>query len=108
MQLSQTSTHSPTEGQQVNDSGTTSAAGAFLESKLSRHAKSQYNHNNTNLRPVDRCANDVILYYDQKFKKLDCRFAADVVGDGSNDIMGPFEADKKRFFRGQVIPVCAG
>ncbi len=22
--------------------------------------------------------------------------------------MGPFEAAKKRFFRGQVIPVCAG
>ncbi len=39
---------------------------------------------------------------------MDCIFAADAVGDGTSDIVGPFEAAKKRFFIGQVIPVCAG
>jgi hypothetical protein len=44
----------------------------------------------------------------QKFKKLDSLFAADVVGDGTSEVVGPFEAAKKRFFKGTVIPICAG
>jgi hypothetical protein len=42
----------PTGGQQVNDSGATSAADAF-KIKSFTACKSGYNHNNTNLRPVD-------------------------------------------------------
>jgi hypothetical protein len=57
---------------------------------------------------VDRCAHEVILSYDQKFKKLDSLFAANVVGDGTSEVVGPFEAAKKRFFNGAVIPICAG
>jgi hypothetical protein len=56
---------------------------------------------------VDWSANEVILSYDQKFKKLDCLFAADIVCDGTSDIVGPFEASEKRFFSGQVMPTCA-
>ncbi len=41
---------------------------------------------------MDGHANEVILSYDQKFKKLDHLFAADAVGDGTSDIVGPFEA----------------
>jgi hypothetical protein len=33
-------------------------------------------------------------------RSLDCLFAADVVGDGTSEVVGPFEAAKKRFFRG--------
>jgi hypothetical protein len=51
---------------------------------------------------------EVILSYDHKFKKLGCLFAADFVGDGTSEVVGPFEAAKKRFFRGTVIPICAG
>jgi hypothetical protein len=98
----------PKGGQQVDDSGAVSAAEAFFEMKTLMACKSQYNHNNTNLRPVDQHAHEVILSYDQKFKKLDCLFAADVVGDGTSKVMGPVEAPKKRFFRGAVIPICAG
>jgi hypothetical protein len=50
----------------------------------------------------------VILSYDQKFKKLDSLFTADVVGNGTIEVVGPFEAAKKRFFKGTVIPICAG
>ena len=46
--------------------------------------------------------------YKRKFKKLDHHFAADIVGDGNNDVVGPFEAAQQRFYRGQVIPMCAG
>ncbi len=50
----------------------------------------------------------MILSYDQKFKKLDSLFAADVVGNEASDVVGPFEAAKKRFFKGTVVPICAG
>ena len=46
--------------------------------------------------------------YSGKFKKLDKQFAADVVGDGDNDIVGPFQAAQSRFHKGGVIPLCAG
>jgi hypothetical protein len=57
---------------------------------------------------VDQCAHEVILSYDQLFKKLDSHFAAGVVGDGTSEVVGPFEAAKKRFFKGTVIPICSG
>ncbi len=57
---------------------------------------------------MDWRTHEVILSYDQKFKKLDSLFAADVVGNGTSEVVGPFEAAKKRFFKGTVIPVCAG
>ena len=57
---------------------------------------------------MDWQAHEVILSYDQKFKKLDCLFAANVVGDGTSEVVGLFEAAKKRFFRGTVIPICTG
>ncbi len=98
----------PTGGQQVNDSGATSAAEAFFEIKTLMACKSQYDHNNTNLRPVDWRAHEVILSYDQKFKKLDSLYAADVVGNGTREVVGPFEAAKKRFFKGTVISIFAG
>ena len=40
--------------------------------------------------------------------QLDRMFAADVVGGGTGDIVGPFEQSQNRFLRGQVISVCAG
>jgi hypothetical protein len=85
-----------------------STAEAFFKVKPFTACKSRYDHNNTNLRPVDGHAHEVILSYDQKFKKLDSLFAADVVGDGTSEVVGPFEAAKKRFFKGTVIPICTG
>ena len=39
---------------------------------------------------------------------MDEKFAADIVGDGTGDIMGPFEASQARFYRVQLIPLCTG
>ena len=60
------------------------------------------------LRLKNRRAKEVTQQYRRKFKKLDEKFASNVVGDGNNDIVGPFEASQSRFYRGQVIPLCAG
>ncbi len=60
----------PTGGQRVDESGATSAAEAFFKIKTFTACKCRYNHNNTNLKPVDQRVHEVILFYDQKFKKL--------------------------------------
>ena len=50
----------------------------------------------------------MVQSYNRKFKKLDCNFATDVVCEGTSGLGGPFEAAQKQFFRGQVVPLCAG
>ena len=50
----------------------------------------------------------IFCKYRQKFKKLDSLFAADIVGNGENNFVGPFQAAQSRFYRGQIIPLCAG
>ena len=53
--------------------------------------KSRSGHNNSKTAPVDRRARMVVSSYGKKFKTLDMKFAADVVGDGKRDIKDPFE-----------------
>ena len=67
---------------------------------------SRYKHNNSTKTPAERRAGEIEKNYVRKFKNLDKKFAADVVGDGNNNIVGPFEAAQGRFYRGQVIPLC--
>ncbi|EJK73498.1 hypothetical protein THAOC_04874, partial [Thalassiosira oceanica] len=43
-----------------------------------------------------------------KTKKLDDKFAPEIVGDGTGNVVGPFQTMLGRFYRGQVLPVCAG
>jgi hypothetical protein len=69
----------------------------LFEIKTFTACKSGYDNNNTTLRLVDWHANEVILSYNRKFKKLDCLFTADVVGEGTSDIMGIFEEARKDF-----------
>jgi hypothetical protein len=98
----------PVGRQRINGSGATSSAEAFFEIKTFTACNSRYKHNNTTSKPVERRAKQVSQSYSRKFKKLDTLFAADVVGDGSGPAVGPFEAAQSRFYRGQVIPICAG
>ena len=58
--------------------------------------------------PPESRAREITNAYHLKFRQLDRLFASDVVGDGDNDVVGPFEAAQSRFYRGQVIPICAG
>jgi hypothetical protein len=43
-----------------------------------------------------------------KFKKLDTLFASDIVGDGSNDIIGPFQTAQTQIYCKGIIPLCIG
>ncbi|EJK70204.1 hypothetical protein THAOC_08457, partial [Thalassiosira oceanica] len=36
------------------------------------------------------------------------KFAPEIVGDGTGNVVGPFQTMLGRFYRGQVLPVCAG
>jgi len=101
-------TNFPVRKQRVNDSGSRRDAEAIFEIKTFTTCKSRYGNNNTRASPVSQRAQMVVQSYNRKFKKLDCNFAADVVGDGSEGVVGPFEAAQKHFYCGQVIPLCAG
>ena len=98
----------PAGKQTINDSGASSTGEAIFEIKTYTACPSRYEHNNTTTCPPDRRAKEVTHEYRRKFKKLDTKFASNVVGDGDSDIVGPFEASQGRFYRGQVIPLCAG
>ena len=92
-------TNFPVCRQTVNDSGSTRDAEAIFEVKTFTACKTRYAHpNNTTVKPVDRQAREVVNSYHRKFKKLDTVFASDVVGDGKNDIKGPFETAQGRFY----------
>ena len=56
----------------------------------------------------ERRAKEITSAYRLKFRQLDKLFAVDVVGDGSNGVVGPFESAQSQFYRRQVIPICSG
>ena len=68
----------------------------------------RYNHNNDRTRPADRRGREVLSEYRSAFKKLDSKFAPEVVGDEESPVVGPFSAAQAQFFQRQVIPLCAG
>jgi hypothetical protein len=98
----------PAGKQSINDSGSSREAEAIFEVKTFTACKSRYAHNNTKTAPVDRRAKMIVNSYSRKFKILDVKFSADLVGDGNGDIKGPFETAQQQFLCGQVVPVCAG
>jgi hypothetical protein len=40
--------------------------------------------------------------------RIDIFFASDIVGNGSNDIIGPFQTTQTKFYRKGIIPLCIG
>ena len=97
----------PAGKQSINDSGSSRVAEAIFEVKTFTACKSRYGHNNSRTAPVDIRARMIVSSYGKKFKTLDMKFAADVVGDGKGNIKGPFETAQRQFLCGQVIPICA-
>ena len=89
--------------QVVNDSGATRSADAIFEVKTYTFCPTRYNHNNQNINPADRCAREIVKDYSHKVRNLvkdyssnkvrnvDITFVAAVVGDGNNNVIGPFE-----------------
>ena len=76
--------------------------------KAYQPGNTRYDHNHLDLKPADRRARDITSEYSRKFKKLDRKYAADVVGEGDNGIVGHFEAAQGRFIGGQVVPLVVG
>jgi hypothetical protein len=103
-----TATGYPAGKQTVNDSGASQSGEIFCEIKTQQPNNTRYNHDNSKLRPTDRRAKGIVKEYDLKFKKLDRVYAPDVVGDGSNGVVGPFEAAQQLFIGGQVVPLVVG
>ncbi len=52
------------------------------------------------VNPEDWRAKEVLNEYSNKFKKLDRVFAPEVVGNGTDGIVKPFEMDKDNYFKG--------
>ena len=82
-------------------------AKAFFEVKTMTACPSRYDHDKEHVLPVDRRAREVTQEYTWKFKVLDRKYAADMVGEGDKAV-GPFEASQQQFYRGQVILLCVG
>jgi len=98
----------PTGRQRVNDSGSHLSAEAIFEVKTFVACNSRYGNNNSQISPANRRAKQVCQTYVLKTKKLDNKFAPEIVGDGTGNVVGPFQTMLGRFYRGQVLPVCAG
>ena len=80
----------PTGRQKVGHSGATTASAAIFEVKTYSACNTRFTYPTT-IHPADRRAQDVKHQYIGKFKKVDCVFVADVVGDGTGNVVGPFE-----------------
>ena len=96
-------TNYPTGRQVVNASGATRSVYAIFEVKTYNFCPRRYNHNNQNINPANR-----IVKYRCKVRKLDVMFAAAVVGDGNNNVIGPFENTLSPFHGKTVIPLSFG
>ena len=59
-------------------------------------------------RPVDQRATQVTRNYKRRSKGLDLKYAPEVVGDGTNGQVGPFEAALGTFYTGNVLPIVVG
>ena len=92
----------------VNDSGATTSAEAVLEMKTHIASMTIYSKDNRAVAPPDRRSAKIIREYNTKVKNVDKKFAAEVVRNGSNDTVGPFETSLSRFYKGRVIPLVAG
>ena len=85
----------------ASSSDATTSAETILEIKTFTVCNSRYKHNNRSSKPVERIAKEVTQSYIRKFKKRDRQSTVEVVGDGSNDTVGPFKASQQRFYRGR-------
>ena len=96
----------PLRRQVVNASGATRSADAIFEVKKYNFCPTRYNHNNQNINPANRRARDIVNQYNCKVRNLDVMFAASVVVDGNNNVIGPFKNALSQFHGKTIIPLC--
>ena len=99
----------PAAKQASNDSGLGSRSDALGEVKTMQPGKSSYQKGNCQEnRPVDQRATKVRWDYKKRACGLDRTHAPEVVGDGTNGQVGPFEAALGTFYTGNVLPIVVG
>ena len=99
----------PTATQASNDSSLGSRSDALGEVKTMQPGKSSYQKGNCQEnRPVDQRATQVRRNYKKRAGGLDRTHAPEVVGDGTNGQVGPFEAALGTFYTGNVLPIVVG
>ena len=99
----------PTATQASNDSGLGSRSDALGEVKTMQPSKGYYQKRNCQEnRPVNQRATKVTRDYKKRAAGLDLTHAPEVVGDGTNGQVGPFEAALGTFYTGNVLPIVVG
>ena len=98
----------PRGTQRVDDTCATMSAEAIFEVKTCRACKSIYGVGSQAISPPNRRAMQIVNEYKNKLKKVDKEFSPEEVGNGNEDVTGPFETSLTRFYRQQVIPTVAG
>ncbi|EJK54718.1 hypothetical protein THAOC_25630, partial [Thalassiosira oceanica] len=99
----------PVPTQASNDSGLGARTDVLGEVKTLQPSKSSYDKGNcqTN-RPVNLRATQAVRSYRRRAAGLDQKYAQEVVGDGTNGQVGPFETALGEFYTGNVLPVAVG
>ncbi|EJK62407.1 hypothetical protein THAOC_16982 [Thalassiosira oceanica] len=99
----------PTPTQASNDSGLGGRSDILGEVKTIQPGKSSYQKGNCQANPpTNQRASNVRLNYRKRTLDLDRAHAPEVVGDGTNGQVGPFEEALGRFHIGIVFPIVAG
>ncbi|EJK74911.1 hypothetical protein THAOC_03383, partial [Thalassiosira oceanica] len=95
--------------QASNDSGLGARTDVLGEVKTLQPSKNSYDKGNcqTN-RPVNLRATQAVRSYRRRAAGLDQKYAQEVVGDGTNGQVGPFETALGEFYTGNVLPVAVG
>ncbi len=101
----------PSDRQNVNDSGASQTDEAIFEFKTFEACPTRYYHENVIKTAVERRTDEHMRSTKRVIelsKRLDMEFAPEIVGNGRNGIVGPFEAIQGQFYRKQIIVFCAG
>ncbi|EJK43779.1 hypothetical protein THAOC_37744, partial [Thalassiosira oceanica] len=99
----------PTSNQASNDSGLGGRSDILGEVKTIQPGKSSYRKGNCQANPpANQRASNVRRNYRKRTVGLDRAHAPEVVGDGTNGQVGPFEEALGQFHTGNVFPIVAG
>ncbi|EJK51060.1 hypothetical protein THAOC_29805, partial [Thalassiosira oceanica] len=97
---------SPVPTQASNDSGLGARTDVLGEVKTLQPSKNSYDKGNCQTNsPVNLRATQAVRSYRRRAAGLDQKYAQEVVGDGTNGQVGPFETALGEFYTGNVLPV---